>query len=47
MGGAHVSTNPLPLYGIALGNVAPIVPNTAATLVSATTIAVTLRFRNA
>jgi uncharacterized protein with PQ loop repeat len=32
-------------YGIALGNVALIVPNTVAALVSATTIAVTVRFR--
>jgi MtN3 and saliva related transmembrane protein len=32
-------------YGIALGNAALIVPNTVAAVVSATTIAVTLRFR--
>ena len=34
-------------YGIADGNMALIVPNTVAALVSATTIAVTLRFRPA
>jgi uncharacterized protein with PQ loop repeat len=33
-------------YGIALSNMALIVPNTVAALVSATTIAVTHRFRN-
>ena len=34
-------------YGLALGNAALIVPNTVAVLVSATTIAVTQRYRNA
>jgi MtN3 and saliva related transmembrane protein len=33
-------------YGIALENFALIVPNTIATLVSATTIVIVLRFRN-
>jgi uncharacterized protein with PQ loop repeat len=34
-------------YGIALGNAALIVPNTVAVLVSATTIAITVRYRDA
>lgn len=34
-------------YGIALGNVAIIVPNSVASLVGAATIAIALRFRNA
>ncbi len=34
-------------YGIALGNVAIVVPNTVAFLVGAATLAIALRFRNA
>jgi MtN3 and saliva related transmembrane protein len=34
-------------YGIALGNVAIVVPNSVAFLVGAATIAIALRFRNA
>ncbi len=34
-------------YGVALGNVAIIVPNSVALLVGAATIAIALRFRNA
>ena len=33
-------------YGIALGNVAIVVPNSVAFLVGAATLAITLRFRN-
>ena len=33
-------------YGIALGNVAIVVPNSVASLVGAATIAIALRFRN-
>ncbi len=34
-------------YGIALGNVAIVVPNSVAFLVGAATLAIALRFRNA